>query len=123
MIETAAPVMPMPGTPLEEGKDPVTAFDVARMIAVTRIAVPKARVRLSAGRTQLSDEAQALCFFAGANSIFYGDKLLTAANPAVTHDLGLLDQLGLEAKRSDPSQQAPDPLPERPLSPAPAGNC
>ncbi|MDE0825329.1 MAG: biotin synthase BioB [Akkermansiaceae bacterium] len=113
-------LMPMPGTPLE-GKDPVTAFDVARMIAVTRIAVPKARVRLSAGRTQLSDEAQALCFFAGANSIFYGDKLLTADNPAVAHDLGLLEQLGLEAKKSDRSQQAPDPLPERPLSPEPAG--
>jgi len=113
-------LMPMPGTPLA-GKDPVTAFDVARMIAVTRIAVPKARVRLSAGRTQLSDEAQALCFFAGANSIFYGDKLLTAANPAVAHDLSLLNQLGLEAKRSDPSQQAPTPRPERPLSPAPAG--
>ena len=115
-------LMPMPGTPLE-GKDPVTPFDVVRMIAVTRIAAPKSRVRLSAGRTQLSDEAQALCFFAGANSIFYGDKLLTADNPAVAHDLSLIDQLGLEAKKSDRSQQAPDPVPERPLSPEPAGKA
>ena len=78
-------LMPMPGSPLS-GTKPVDAFDVARLIAVTRISVPGARVRLSAGRTRLSDEAQALCFFAGANSIFYGDKLLTAANPvSYTH--------------------------------------
>ncbi len=90
-------LMPMPGTPLE-GKDPVTVFDVVRMIAITRIAVPKAKVRLSAGRTHFSDEGQALCFFAGANSIFYGDKLLTAKNPAVKKDMDLLASLGLKTQ-------------------------
>ena len=64
-------------------------------IAITRIALPKAEVRLSAGRTRLSREGQALCFFAGANSIFYGDKLLTADNPAADADVALLRQLGL----------------------------
>ncbi|MFP6867636.1 MAG: biotin synthase BioB [Roseibacillus sp.] len=111
-------LMPMPGTPLE-GNDPVDAFDLARLIAVTRIAVPGARVRLSAGRTRLSDEAQALCFFAGANSIFYGDKLLTAANPEVQHDMELLEKLDLEAKDSDRTASAPCFLPDQPLSPNP----
>ncbi len=102
-------LMPMPGTPLE-GSEPVTVFDVVRMIAITRIAVPKAKVRLSAGRTHFSDEGQALCFFAGANSIFYGDKLLTAKNPMVQKDMELLGMLGLNT-------QAPYTdvdLPERP---------
>ena len=84
----------MPGTPLAENPQ-VDTFDIARMIAITRIAIPKAKVRLSAGRTRLSDEAQALCFFAGANSIFYGDKLLTAKNPTVEKDQVLLAKLGL----------------------------
>ena len=75
-------LMPMPGTPLAE-KQGVDVFELVRIIALARLAVPKAKVRLSAGRTQLSEEAQALCFFAGANSIFYGDKLLTAKNPAI----------------------------------------
>ncbi len=110
-------LMPMPGTPLE-GNKPVDTFDLARLIALTRISVPGARVRLSAGRTRLSDEAQALCFFAGANSIFYGDKLLTADNPAVENDLALLSRLGLEAKASDRSTPPPCSNPERPLSPA-----
>ncbi|MDP7497448.1 MAG: biotin synthase BioB, partial [Roseibacillus sp.] len=111
-------LMPMPGTPLADGK-PVDVFDLARLIALTRISVPRARVRLSAGRTCLSDEAQALCFFAGANSIFYGDKLLTAANPAIQNDLALLKKLDLEAKPADRSAPAPCSNPERPLSPAP----
>lgn len=111
-------LMPMPGTPLADNK-PVDAFELARLIALTRISVPGARVRLSAGRTRLSDEAQALCFFAGANSIFYGDKLLTATNPAVQSDLALLNRLGLEAKSADRSAPAPCPKPEQPLSPAP----
>ncbi|MFP6898853.1 MAG: biotin synthase BioB [Roseibacillus sp.] len=111
-------LMPMPGTPLE-GNNPVDAFDLARLIAVTRIAVPGARVRLSAGRTRLSDEAQALCFFAGANSIFYGDKLLTAANPVVQHDMELLEKLDLEAKESDRTASAPCAVPDQPLSPTP----
>ena len=88
-------LMPMPGTPLA-GQPPVDIFELVRLIAVTRIALPKARVRLAAGRTRLSREGQALCFFAGANSIFYGDKLLTAKNPAVDVDVGLLRELGLQ---------------------------
>ncbi|SHK34317.1 biotin synthase [Rubritalea squalenifaciens DSM 18772] len=109
-------LMPMPGTPLE-GSDPVTIFDVVRMIAVARIAVPKAKVRLSAGRTQISEEGQALCFFAGANSIFYGDKLLTAKNPAVQKDLKLIETLGLSAKQPNPAMDAPAPECDKPLSP------
>ncbi len=111
-------LMPMPGTPLEKN-DPVDAFELARLIALTRIAVPGARVRLSAGRTRLSDEAQALCFFAGANSIFYGDKLLTASNPAVQHDLDLLEKLDLEAKAADRSAPAPNIRPGEPRRPEP----
>ena len=109
-------LMPMPGTPLE-GSDPVTVFDVVRMIAISRIAVPKAKVRLSAGRTLFSDEAQAMCFFAGANSIFYGDKLLTAKNPSVEKDLKLIDTLGLKAKQPNPNMEAPATECDKPLSP------
>src|SRR4029079_575513 len=87
-------LMPMPGTPLAD-QPPVDIFELVRLIAVTRIALPKARVRLAAGRTRLSREGQALCFFAGANSIFYGDKLLTAENPAADADVTLLRELGL----------------------------
>jgi biotin synthase len=90
-------LMPMPGTPLADNS-PVDAFDLVRLVAVTRLALPKAKVRLSAGRTTLSREAQALCFFAGANSIFYGEKLLTAPNPRQNTDLELLRDLGLEAE-------------------------
>jgi biotin synthase len=88
-------LMPMPGTPLAE-QTPVDIFELVHLIAVTRIALPKARVRLAAGRTRLSREGQALCFFAGANSIFYGDKLLTAKNPAADVDVTLLHELGLQ---------------------------
>jgi len=109
-------LMPMPGTPLE-GTDPVSVFDLVRMIAVARISMPKAKVRLSAGRTLLSPEAQAMCFFAGANSIFYGDKLLTAANPAVERDLALINELGLSAQKPDRSMQAPAATDNKPLSP------
>jgi biotin synthase len=90
-------LMPMPGTPLEN-QAPVDIFELVRLIATTRIALPEAKVRLSAGRTRLSKEAQALCLFAGANSIFYGDKLLTAANPGVDHDRELLSALDLAAQ-------------------------
>ena len=95
-------LMAMPGTPLE-GQPPIDIFDLVRLIAVTRIALPKARVRLAAGRTRLTREGQALCFFAGANSIFYGDKLLTAANPAADADVTLLRQLGLQI---EPNEEA-----------------
>jgi biotin synthase len=113
-------LMPMPGTPLE-GSDAVDVFDLVRMIAVTRIAIPKAKVRLSAGRTRMSDETQALCYFAGANSIFYGDKLLTAKNPAVEKDRALLAKLGLGTLAPNPGLSAPEVEEERPLSPACCG--
>ena len=90
-------LMPMPGTPLAD-QAPVDIFELVRLIAVTRIALPKARVRLAAGRTLLSREGQALCFFAGANSIFYGNKLLTAKNPAADMDVALLRELGLQTQ-------------------------
>ena len=95
-------LMAMPGTPLED-QPPVDVFELVRLIAATRIALPKAKVRLSAGRTRLSREAQALCFFAGANSIFYGDKLLTAENPGVDHDHRLLETLNLTAQPPRPA--------------------
>jgi biotin synthase len=88
-------LMPMPGTPLEN-QPPVDIFELVRLIATTRIAIPKAKVRLSAGRTRLSREAQALCLFAGANSIFYGNKLLTAKNPGVDQDRELMKALNLD---------------------------
>lgn len=112
-------LMPMPGTPLGDS-DPVDIFDVVRMVAVARIACPKAKVRLSAGRTQMSEEGQAMCFFAGANSIFYGDKLLTAENPAIKKDLALIEKLDLKAQAPNPSMESPAKDGERPLSPAPA---
>ena len=89
-------LMPQEGTPLA-GQKPVDIFELVRLIATTRIALPRARVRLSAGRTVLSREGQALCFFAGANSIFFGDKLLTAPNPEESDDRALLKTLGLTA--------------------------
>ena len=92
-------LMAMPGTPLED-QPPVDVFDLVRMIATTRIALPKSKVRLSAGRSMLSKEAQALCFFAGANSVFYGDRLLTAGNPGVDEDKNLLEELDLVPLKS-----------------------
>ncbi len=91
-------LMAMPGTPLEN-QPPVDIFELVRLVAVTRIAVPKAKVRLSAGRSRVTPEGQALCFFAGANSIFYGDKLLTANNPGQDDDLALLAKLNLVPQR------------------------
>ena len=82
------------GTPLEQTED-LDPFDFVRTIAVARITMPKASVRLSAGRQQMSDEIQALCFLAGANSIFYGDQLLTTGNPDVERDRALMDKLGM----------------------------
>lgn len=110
-------LMPMPGTPLAE-KGGVDVFDLVRIIALARISIPRGKVRLSAGRTALSEEAQALCFFAGANSIFYGDKLLTAANPAVERDLALISRLGLSTQQSNRDRPAPSADAERPLEPA-----
>jgi biotin synthase len=90
-------LMAMAGTPLAD-QPPVDIFELVRLIAATRIALPKARVRLAAGRTRISREGQALCFFAGANSIFYGNKLLTAKNPAADVDVALLRELGLHVE-------------------------
>ena len=88
-------LVPMPGTPLEHC-DPIDTFELVRLIATTRVALPNAKVRLSAGRNRLSREAQALCYFAGANSIFYGEKLLTASNPSSDADKDLLRALDLQ---------------------------
>ena len=99
-------LMSMPGTPLEN-QQPVDIFELVRLIAVTRIAVPKAKVRLSAGRTRLTPEGQALCFFAGANSIFYGNKLLTADNPGKDTDLDLLAKLDLVPQLPFAEESAP----------------
>ncbi len=85
------------GTPLA-GHQPVDSFEMVRAIATARILMPRSRVRLSAGRLALSDEAQALCFYAGANSIFTGDTLLTTPNPGEDHDRALLAKLGLAAE-------------------------
>ena len=82
------------GTPLAD-VPPLPPLALVRMIATARILFPESRVRLSAGRTQMSDELQALCFFAGANSIFTGDKLLTTPNPGGSHDHWLLEALGM----------------------------
>jgi biotin synthase len=82
-------------TPAADSAPKLTALDFVRTIAVARIAMPKSMVRLSAGREGMSDETQALCFLAGANSIFYGEKLLTTPNPATDRDRALLDRLGL----------------------------
>jgi biotin synthase len=87
-------LVPMPGTPLENAP-PLDPFEFVRTIAVARITMPGSMVRLSAGRQQMSDELQALCFLAGANSIFYGDKLLTAGNPEADRDEALFARLGL----------------------------
>ncbi|GHB95027.1 biotin synthase BioB [Cerasicoccus arenae] len=88
------------GTPLE-GQKFVDSFEFVRTIATARIIMPKAMVRLSAGRTEMSDELQSLCYLAGANSIFLGDKLLTTANPNASDDHRLLDRLGLHPLSPD----------------------
>jgi biotin synthase len=92
-------LVPVEGTPLADRK-PVSSWEFVRMIATARILLPRSMVRLSAGRLQLSDEAQALCFLAGANSIFAGDRLLTTPNPSADADRRLFSQLGLHARES-----------------------
>ncbi len=84
------------GTPLADEED-LDPFDIVRMIATARIMMPAAYVRLSAGRAEMNDEHQALCYLAGANSIFYGDELLTTENPALEKDRRLFDRLGINA--------------------------
>ncbi len=92
-------LVPVPGTPYAENKK-LDVFDFVRTIAVARILMPASRVRLSAGRTGLSEEAQALAFFAGANSIFYGEELLTTPNPEANRDNMLMEKLQLTASRN-----------------------
>ncbi len=87
------------GTPLEE-QERVPVWDMIRMIATARIIMPKAMVRLSAGRVQMSQEEQALCFLAGANSIFAGDVLLTTPNPEVNEDKELFQVLNLKPRKA-----------------------
>lgn len=86
------------GTPLEEQK-PVEIWDMIRMVATSRIVMPQTQVRLSAGRMNMSREGQAMCFFAGANSIFAGDKLLTTPNPDVQEDMKMFETLGLKPQK------------------------
>jgi len=85
------------GTPLY-GIDKLDPLEFVRTIAVARITMPKARVRLSAGRREMGEPVQALCFLAGANSIFYGDKLLTTGNPEAMDDKAMLEKLGLKTR-------------------------
>lgn len=99
-------LVPVEGTPLA-GLPPIDAIEMVRTIATARIIMPRARVRLSAGRTRMTDEAQAMCFLAGANSIFTGEKLLTTPNPGLNHDEQLMAKLGMEK----------EPLPE--VAPSP----
>jgi biotin synthase len=91
-------LIPIPGTPLSD-QSQIDSFDFIRMIACTRIVMPTSMIRLSAGRENMSDEMQTLCFLAGANSIFYGEKLLTAKNPSADHDKQLIQKLGMQPKQ------------------------
>jgi biotin synthase len=91
----------VPGTPLADTAS-LDPFDFVRTIAVARILMPRAHVRLSAGRGEMSDELQALCFLAGANSIFYGEKLLTTGNPDTAHDRALFQRLQIVAEPFGP---------------------
>jgi biotin synthase len=90
-------LVPVEGTPLEE-QPLLPIWEMVRMIATTRIVMPRTVVRLSAGRTQMSAEGQALCFMAGANSIFAGDKLLTTPNPDFNSDMELFQLLGIKPR-------------------------
>lgn len=101
-------LVPVPGTVLASSA-PVDPLDFVRVIAVCRITMPKARIRLSAGRQQLGEAVQALCFLAGANSIFYGDKLLTTGNPDTRADDQLLEKLGLRTVAPQGQAQATPP--------------
>ena len=94
------------GTPLAD-QAPEDPFELVRTIGTARILMPASIVRLSAGRLSLTDEAQALCFLAGANSVFLGDRLLTTPNPGTTHDERLLDRLGMRLKTSEPAAPVP----------------
>ena len=95
------------GTPLED-QNPISIWDMVRMVATTRIVMPETQVRLSAGRTEMSREGQAMCFFAGANSIFAGDKLLTTPNPDVNEDMDMFKMLGLNPQKPFTKKMQPE---------------
>ena len=97
----------VPGTPLAELEN-IDSFDFIRTIAVARILMPKSYVRLSAGREEMNDEMQALCFMAGANSLFYGEQLLTTGNATVDHDRKLFERLGINPAHQQSNQSATD---------------
>ncbi len=97
------------GTPMEDEK-PVEIWEMIRMVATTRIIMPKTQVRLSAGRTEMSREGQAMCFFAGANSIFAGDKLLTTPNPDVNEDMEMFKMLGLKPQKPFVKKAQPETI-------------
>ncbi len=102
-------LVPVEGTPMEE-QEPVSIWEMVRMVATTRIIMPETQVRLSAGRTQMSREGQALCFFAGANSIFAGDKLLTTPNPDVDEDMQMFKDLGLNPQKAFEKKIQPESI-------------
>jgi biotin synthase len=90
----------VPGTPMENVED-LDPFDFIRTIAVARIMMPASHVRLSAGREDMNEQMQSLCFLAGANSIFYGEKLLTTANPGADADMALFQRLGIRPEQRE----------------------
>ncbi len=106
-------LVPIEGTPLAHMKGKTDSFEFIRVIATARILMPETYVRLSAGRMTLTDEAQALCFFSGANSIFYGDKLLTTENPESNHDLMLFAKLGLKMQKNKKAETVAQNLREQ----------
>ncbi|HET8885039.1 MAG TPA: biotin synthase BioB [Salinimicrobium sp.] len=100
-------LVPVEGTPLAD-QEQIPIWDMVRMVATTRIVMPQTQVRLSAGRTQMSREGQAMCFFAGANSIFAGDKLLTTPNPDVNEDMEMFRTLGLNPQKAFVKKAKPE---------------
>lgn len=92
-------LVPVPGTPLEKNNK-IDPFDFIKIVAITRIMMPTSYIRLSAGRKQMNSQTQAMCFMAGVNSIFYGCKLLTTANPNEKDDLNLFKKLNLKIQRN-----------------------
>ena len=99
-------LVPVEGTPIGN-MEPVSIWEMVRMIATARILLPETQVRLSAGRNNMSREGQALCFFAGANSIFAGDKLLTTPNPDINEDMQMFKELGLIPQQAFEKQVQP----------------
>lgn len=92
-------LIPVEGTPLAKAQ-PVDGIELVRTVATARIMMPQSVIRLTAGRTEMSDELQAMCFFAGANSVFVGDRLLTEANPQRDKDSSLFERLGLVTEQA-----------------------